>query len=109
MPSTKVKEFSKEFWGSQVDTYYDVFSRKECCNRNSLEELVEACLGHSEDSDDDALDANLSILDNVCAHIFNFVTQSNPILDLTFHMIHFFAFSIFSSLSIAFPLFLALQ
>ncbi|KAF8805118.1 hypothetical protein BYT27DRAFT_7258235 [Phlegmacium glaucopus] len=71
-PSTKVKEFSKEFWGSQVDTYYDGFKGKKGVPETRWKELVAACLGHSEDSDDNTLDADLSILDNDRACVFNF-------------------------------------
>jgi len=71
-PSAKVNEFSKEFWGSQVDTYHGGFQGKNGVMETRWKELVEACLGHLEDSDDETLDANLSILHNDCAHIFNF-------------------------------------
>jgi hypothetical protein len=68
-----VKEFSKEFWGSQVDTYHDGFQGKKGVPETRWKELVAACLGFSEDSDDDdTLDADLSILDNNRACVFNF-------------------------------------
>ena len=55
-----------------MDTYCDGFQGKNGITETCWKELVEACLGHSEDSNDDTLDADLSILDNDRARIFNF-------------------------------------
>ena len=65
-----MKEFSKECWGSQVATYHDGFHGKNGISKTCWEELVEACLGQSEDSEDDldTHNANLSMLDHDCAH-----------------------------------------
>lgn len=71
-PSIKAKEFSKQYWGSQVGTYYDGFHGKNGVSEARWKELVEACLGHSEDHENDTHDADLSILDNDRAHVFNF-------------------------------------
>lgn len=67
-----MKEFSKQFWGSQVGIYYNGFRGKNGVPETGWKELVEACLRHSEDSKDGTHDADLSILDNERAHVFNF-------------------------------------
>lgn len=74
-PSIELKEFSKEFWGSKVKTYYDGFHGKNGVPDTRWEELMDVCTssrGHSGDSEDDTLEADLSILDNDRAFIFDF-------------------------------------
>ena len=70
-----MKEFSKVSWGSKVETY--------CTSLHGIDdtcwiELLEACGVHSDDSElksdseDDNNIADLSLLDNNQALVFNF-------------------------------------
>ncbi|KIM39261.1 hypothetical protein M413DRAFT_29440 [Hebeloma cylindrosporum] len=78
-PLDKVKDFSKEFWGSKVRTYYDGFHGKNGIADSRWRELVEACSGHAENSEDDeTCDADLSILDNNRAFVFDFCSPEKP-------------------------------
>ena len=70
-----MKEFSKEFWGSKVETYYSGFQGKNGVPDDRWKELLDACgvnSSDSEDSEDDNHQADLSFLDNNRAFVFDF-------------------------------------
>lgn len=66
-------EFSKECWGSKVRTYYDGFHGRNGVPDARWQELVAAC-GSGEDESD--IEADLSILDNERAFVFNFCSPA---------------------------------
>jgi len=67
----KAREFSKEFWGSKVNTYYARFQGKNGVPDAHWKELLDAC-GDLSNSNDDRLEADLSILDNNHGFVFDF-------------------------------------
>ena len=71
----KPKEFSNGSWGSQVNTYSDRFHGKNGMPEDCWKELVDVCQGKSED-EGDLLEADLSILDNDRAFVFDFCSPA---------------------------------
>jgi len=72
--SVKAKEFSKKFWGLVVQTYCKGF---QGIQDRRWEELVDVCGGHSRDHEvETTREADLSILDNDRAFVFNFCSPT---------------------------------
>jgi hypothetical protein len=73
-----MKEFSKEFWGSMVQTYYEGFHGKNGVPDSRWEELIDVCGGQSGDDGEgnNMREADLSILDNDRAFVFDFCSPA---------------------------------
>ena len=68
-----MKEFSKEFWGLKVETYYSGFHGRNGVPDSCWKELLDVCRDYSgaehDDSDEDNHQADLLLLDNNCAFV----------------------------------------
>lgn len=73
-PSVSAPEFSKEYYGGKVKTYYDSFHGVPDAR---WQELLTIC-GVSEEGREDNLEADLSILDHQRPFIFNFSSPAKP-------------------------------
>jgi len=70
----EAKEFSREFWGEKTLVYYNgLHGVPEDC----WKDLIKTCRGVGDIEDDDR-DADLSILDNARAFVFNFCSPAKP-------------------------------
>lgn len=75
-PQSEIKEFSNEFWGSKVNVYH---SSLRAIDEKRWEEIFELCgAGDTLDPglENDALEADLSLLDNNRAFLFDFASPA---------------------------------